>query len=370
LAFHRTRTTLAAGVLFLALTVATGFGHGLRSIMRDLDHWYQQTIVADFLVRAAMPDTAFSLTAAMPEALAAEIADDENIAAVDMISFLPCSSNGRPLLVLARTFSSKERLPLDLQQGKAAEVLPAMFRGEAVLGTALAQELDLAPLGTLTLDTILGPKDIAIAGMASEFAAGGTALYLEWEAAKRLLHVPGVHCFLVSARPGKTTEAAAALKAFCKERRLLLQTNADLRVQVERLLSRVTGLLWGLLALAFMVAALGIVNTLAMDVRAQSREFAVFDVLGMQRRQIRKVILAHALVLGGLCLIPGTLAGIVVASVIHIVGNGLSNPSVLVQFDGVVVSGCCILALATACLAALAPAWQAGRRNITEGILN
>ena len=64
LARHRGRTSLTSGVLFLALVVAIAFGQALRTTLRDLQHWYRQTIVADFLVRGAMPDSSFTLAPA------------------------------------------------------------------------------------------------------------------------------------------------------------------------------------------------------------------------------------------------------------------------------------------------------------------
>jgi putative ABC transport system permease protein len=63
------RTNLTAGVLFLSVAVAVGFGHQVGATLRDLRQWYRHTVVADFLVRSCLPDTTFSLTAAMPESI-------------------------------------------------------------------------------------------------------------------------------------------------------------------------------------------------------------------------------------------------------------------------------------------------------------
>ncbi len=194
---------------------------------------------------------------------------------MDRIAFVPAEIEDRPVLVLARTFAADRSLPLDLQEGDEASVRRGLLAGEAVLGTGLAQRLGLHQGGVLKLTTVQGVREVRIAGTAVEYASGGLALYLEWETARRLLDVPGVHVFLVSGKTGGVPALAPALHGFCERHHLLLQSNADLRALIDAMLGRVTGVLWGLMALAFAVASLGIINTLTMNVHDQTRAFGV-----------------------------------------------------------------------------------------------
>jgi putative ABC transport system permease protein len=367
LARHPRRTALTAGVLFIALAVAVGFGHTIRALLGDLRHWYRHTIVADFLVRASMPDTSFLLAPALPESLAGDIPRGEAGAVVDKIAFVPAVAASGPVLVLARTFTAGSPLPLDLQEGDPAAVREGLERGEAVLGAALAGRLGLHRGDRITLCTPRGPETLPIAGTAREYAAGGSALYLEWGTARRLLDVPGVHVFLVSARPGAAPRLATALEEFCARHHLLLQSNAELRGLVDRLVAGATASLWALLALAFLVASLGVVNTLTMNVREQARDLAVLRAVGGTGGQLRRLVLAQGLLLGVVSLPAGAVAGVVLAYVIHR-GSAWLGPALPFHIDGVLLAGCCSAALAVALLAAVLPARQASRLEVARAL--
>jgi putative ABC transport system permease protein len=361
---HRARTGLTAGVLFLALAVAVGFGLSLRGILNDLQTWYRKTIVADFLVRGSMPDTSFTLAVAMPDSLVEDLAALKDVVAVDRLAFLPAEGNGHDVLVLARTFHPTGPLPLDLHEGEPEQVRQGLLRGEVVLGTGLAAQLRLHAGDTFTLTTPTGPVPLRIAGTASEFACGGAALYLEWSAASKLLAMQGAHIFLVTARPGAARALEGPLKDFCARRQLLQQANAELRDIIETSLHRVTGAIWALLALVFVVASLGIVNTLQMNIQDQMRTFALLRALGLKGSQVGRLVLGQALLLAGLILLPGALAGIGLAFVISKGSAAASGMPISFRIDGPVIAGACLIALGSALLAALLPARKAARLHV------
>jgi putative ABC transport system permease protein len=366
LARHRGRTSLTSGVLFLALVVAIAFGQALRTTLRDLQHWYRQTIIADYLIRGAMPDSSFTLAPALPESLAEEIRRCGDTS-VDLISFLPAEVENQQVLVLARTFAADRPLPLDLREGDETSVRRGLSAGEVVLGTGLAQRLGLHRGNVLKLTTTQGVRALRVAGTAIEYAGGGLALYLEWETARKLLDLAGVHVFLVSNRASDGS-LASNLRGFCERHHLLLQSNADLRSLIEGMLSRVSGALWGLMVLTFAVASLGIVNTLTMNVHDQTREFGVLRALGLKRGQVYKVVVAQAILLAGLSLLPGALAGAGMAYAINRASAAWTGSLAPFQIDFLLLFGACALAVVMAVLAALSPARQAVRLSVASAI--
>lgn len=367
LARHRGRTSLTAGVLFLALVVAIAFGQALRTTLRDLQHWYRQTIVADFLIRGAMPDSSFTLAPALPEALAQEIRGCGDTS-VDVLSFLPAEVEERQVLVLARTFAADRPLPLDLQDGDENSVRRGLLSGEAVLGAGLAQSLGLHRGDVLKLTTEQGVRELRIAGTAVEYAGGGLALYLEWETARRLLELPGVHVFLVAKQASAAPSPEVRLKDFCERHHLLFQSNADLRSVIEGMLSRVSGALWGLMVLAFAVASLGVVNTLTMNVHDQTREFGVLRALGLKRLQVGKIVISQAVLLAGISVVPGAFAGVGMAYAIHRAGAAWTGSPAPFKMDIILILGSCAVAVLMAALASVSPARQAVRLPVTQAI--
>src|SRR5262249_6000418 len=153
----------------------------------------ERTILADFLVRGAMPDRSLILPSAVPESLRPKLAALGGIAHVDMVHFVHGRAEGRPVLVLARTFDEGYPLRMDLLQGDEAAVRKGLAEGGVVLGVSLAQSLRRGVGDTITLQTPHGPKPLTVVGTVNEYTVGGMALYMEWQPAQRLLNFRGVH---------------------------------------------------------------------------------------------------------------------------------------------------------------------------------
>jgi putative ABC transport system permease protein len=368
LARQRARTGLTASVLFLSLTVTVGFGHSLRGILRDLRAWYRQTIVAEFLVRGSMPDTGFALASALPGALADELRRLPGVAGVDLLAFLPGRCPAGPVLVLAKSFPESGPLPLDLREGETEAVRAGLLGGEVVLGTGLAGQLRLHRGDSFTLATVQGPISLRVAGIAAEFAAGGTALYLEWETARRLFHVPGAHVFLVHACPGTAASVRQSLHQYCARHHLLLQSNAELRTFIDRLVVRLTSAIWVVMGLVCFVSALGVVNSLQMNIHDQTRTFGLLCALGLRRRQVCRVVLAQGLILSGCVLLPALLAGVGLAYLISRGSACWAGSAIQFRLDGTVLIAAAAVALAASVLAFLPLARRLARFPVIEAL--
>jgi putative ABC transport system permease protein len=341
-------------------TAAAQVGDGL---LEDVRRWCRQAIPVDHLIRGSVPDPAFLLASALPESLGDEIGAQPGVTAVDRIAFLPARVEGRPALVLARSFTRRHTLPLDLRAGDPEEVRGNLHRGEAVLGTGLAASLNARVGSVVHLDTARGAQPIRVAGLAAEFAGGGQALYLEWATARRLLDPPGPHAFLVTTRSDQAAVAAAALTGLCRRRGLLLQSNEELRGQIEGLLGRVVAGLWSLIGVALVVAALGVANTLLLTVRQQARELGILRALGLTRPRLRRMVLSQTLLLGLVGAGEGVAAGVGLAWLLHRqLGAGLGQAGCFHCRVGL-GAACAGLALAACLLAGLLPARLAGQAS-------
>ncbi len=353
------RTGLTAGVLFIAIASAVSFGHWLVNTLADLNRWYRNAIVADFLVRGSAPDSSFLLTAPIPERLENDIAALSCVERVDKVAFLPAEVNGRSILALARTFTADQPPTLDLREGNPAEVLAGLLRGEVVLGTGLAQRLGVRIGDTITLDTRQGPATLRVAGIAVEYAAGGDAMYIDWRTAKNLLAVKGVHAFLVTARPETSEILALQLQVLCFQRQLMFQSNADLRGVIGHLLERIVVSLWVIVTLTFAIASLGVANTLTLNVLEQARELSVLRAIGMVSAQTRQLVLVQAFLLGTVSLSLGAAAGIGLAFVVNHATNMVFGQEVVFRTNLPLTGGCLAVGIVIITAAALVPARHA-----------
>lgn len=362
LARRPVRTSLTVGILSIAMVVGISVGHGLLASVGDTRDWARRVALADFYVRGTMPDGGYAITmAVLPEKMEADFARLDGVGRVDKLNWVLARAHGERVVILACSMAPDRPLAMDLAKGVPAEVLRRLLDGEVVLGTALAQKLRLGIGDEIELETRFGPRRLRIAGTTNEYTIDGMALYLEWHAAKRLFAVEGVHVFVISAQESKAPILAGQLKEFCAERQLLLHTQAELRGYIDRAVLGVVGLVWALLAMVFVVAALGMVNTLTMNVLEQTRELGMLRAVGLQRRQLRKLVLAQAAAVALLSLIPSAVAGLAFAYVINMLSDALLAHAVAFRIDPVLLGGCLGAGIAITLLAALLPARRAAR---------
>ncbi len=365
------RTSLTAGVLLAALVLSVGSGQQLLNNLRHIDGWIDRVISADFFVRGTWPDITVAVTtAALPDGLAAEVEGlGPAVARVDRFGYVLAQADGRPVAVMAYSFAEGRPLSLAVEQGDPEDVLRGLLRGEVALGAPLARRLGLRVGDRVTLGTRAGPRALRVAGVVAEYTGGGMALYMEWESARRLFDVQGPHTLAVTARPGREAELGPMLREFCARRGLLFQSAAEVKRIIGEQLSGVIAFLVVLLALIFVVAALGVVNTLTMNILEQTRELGVLRAIGLQRRQVRKLILSQAVGLVGICLLPGLVGGLGLAWMASVAADALLGIRIPFHIDVGFLVCCLAAALAAVVLAALLPARRAARLQVVEALL-
>jgi putative ABC transport system permease protein len=135
-----------------------------------------------------------------------------------------------------------------------------------------------------------------------------------------------------------------------------VQTRSQFEQSQVSSVNQLLGLVYALLALAVIIALIGIVNTLMLSVLERTREIGLLRAVGMRRRQVRTMIRSEAVILA----IFGAIIGIVVGTLM-----GLALVSALRQqgiTDTVVpVPNLVIFVVLAAVLGLLAASWPARR---------
>jgi putative ABC transport system permease protein len=147
-----------------------------------------------------------------------------------------------------------------------------------------------------------------------------------------------------------------------------VESNQALKARALNLLAQTSSLFDVLALIAIIVAALGVVNTLTMNVMERTQEIGMLRSVGMTRRQVGKMILAEAgmmgLVGGSVGLVFGLFLSHAVLSTINsMMGYELTYA---VPMQGIAVS--LVIALIVSQLAALWPARRAAQMRIIEAI--
>lgn len=140
----------------------------------------------------------------------------------------------------------------------------------------------------------------------------------------------------------------------------------DMKEQFASQLDQMLLLVFGLLAIAIIIAVFGIANTVALSVLERTRELGLLRAVGAHRAQVRSAIRWEALLIA----VFGTVLGLVVGvlggwGMVRALRNEGFEAFSLPTFWLVIVV---LVAALVGMLAALVPAWRAGRLNILDAI--
>jgi putative ABC transport system permease protein len=119
---------------------------------------------------------------------------------------------------------------------------------------------------------------------------------------------------------------------------------------------------------AELVGGLGVVNTLTMNILEQTREIGMLRVVAMTRAQTRRMILAQALMMGALGIIPGAAIGVFVAYAISLSAEAILGHQIVFVFHPFLVGGAVVLGLACSLVASLMPAERAARLKLSSAL--
>jgi putative ABC transport system permease protein len=252
--------------------------------------------------------------------------------------------------------------------GDPDQVLGELFAGQVVIGTPLAQRAHLTVNDSIGLETKAGLKRFRIAGVTNEMTVGGMVIFVNKATAEKQLGISGVSTYVIIAKPGQGQQVEAALRKICTEHGLLFQSAESLRTLVNGVKNGITGGLWVLLVLAFMIAAFGIVNTLTMNVIEQTREIAILRVVAMTRWQIRKTILCEAAIMGLMGLLPGAIIGAGIGYLMDLDTSPVWGRLVAVRVHPGLNAICFVLAYLMSLAAAWAPAERAARLELMTAL--
>jgi putative ABC transport system permease protein len=135
----------------------------------------------------------------------------------------------------------------------------------------------------------------------------------------------------------------------------------SIRDQVNQLLY----IIYGLLALAIVIAVFGIVNTLGLSVIERTREVGLLRAIGMSRTRLRRMITLESVAIAVLGAVLGLGLGIVIGVTLReTLKEDLS--SLALPFGQLVVF--LVIAVVVGVLAAVIPSIRASRMNVLEAI--
>ncbi|MCX5421331.1 ABC transporter permease [Streptomyces sp. NBC_00078] len=179
---------------------------------------------------------------------------------------------------------------------------------------------------------------------------------------------PGDMQVLVKTADGASGTAKDKLeKALGTNPAIKVQSRQDLSDDIAKVFTLMLNMLYGLLAMAVIVAVLGVINTLAMSVFERSQEIGMLRAIGLDRKGIKRMVRLESLVISlfggvlgiGLGVFFGWAAG-------ELIGTKMATYELVLPWTRMAVF--LLLAATVGILAALWPARRAARLNMLTAI--
>jgi putative ABC transport system permease protein len=364
------RTTLTVAALMVGVAMILSIRAVTGAFEYDIRSWLENYIGGDLYVHSSLP---------MRTELRNRLQAVEGVAAVAPIRYLdvelmePDGPN-EELSFMAVEPSSYRRVTsfvFAADQGDPNRLMDRLAQGNAVfVSSVLSEQYGLKQEDTIRLQTRRGAIGFEVAAVVVDFYNQGMVVQGSWADMRRYFKLDDVSAFLVKIQPGHSPAAVRHRidDLYGKRHHLTVESNEKLNSRAFALLAQ-SGSLFDVLALiAMIVASLGVINTLTMNVLERTQEIGMLRSLGMTRYQVGKMVLAEAGLMGLIGGAFGLLFGVllsrtVVGSINAMTGYELSY---VLPTQGILVS--LIVSLIISQLAAILPARRAGNINIIEAI--
>ncbi|MGO9857544.1 MAG: ABC transporter permease [Acidimicrobiales bacterium] len=353
---RRTAQTSAALMVGLALVSAIAvFGASLsRSATSSVDN----AISADLIVSSTNKTGSGSFSTTVPK-VAAAVPGVTASSTVYGDQFEVRNSLESLLGIGTRNLSQTVILNM------AAGTSRALADGDLLIDTNTANAQHLSVGDTVPVRFALtGPTTMRIGGIFQPNALAGKYLVSDAFFLRHFQNpLPGAVLLNTSGNSGVQQAVERALAPYPN---VEVQSRAQFEASQSAQVNQLLGLVYALLALAVLIALIGIVNTLMLSVFERTHEIGLLRAVGMKRRQIRAMIRSESVILAVfgavIGIIVGTGLGIALVSALH--AQGITDT--VVPISNLVIF--LILAALLGLLAASWPARRAARLDVLAAI--
>ncbi|NUQ61807.1 MAG: ABC transporter permease [Pirellulales bacterium] len=322
------RVSISVAALGVSLAMMVAISVMVGSFRDTVVYWLDTTLRADLWVKPTMLDSAIAEARMAPEAVEV-IRSDPDVAATGWFTARQIPYADRYIRLAATDIGQT------LQYGrllfKSPADAPAAVRrwigADAVLvSESFSLYFKNEPGDTILLPTVGGLRPFTVAAVYYDYASNqGTVLMDVSTYARHFAGdpSPSPSSMAIYLRPGADAEAVRSrlIRAVGDGQELYFVTNDDVRREALRIFDSTFTITYALELIAILVAGLGVVSTLITLIHDRKREVALLALLGATARQLRRMIVIEAVLIGAVSQLVGIAVGIVLAVVLIYVIN-------------------------------------------------
>lgn len=365
------RTSGAVAALMLSLALVVSLGGLARASYESILKWMTVALNPDLFVTTSETLTVRSFH--FPGSMEAELRAIPGLEEVQTVRDARIVIRGTPIMMVAvPVMLVAKRVHLKPLAGDIRTMYTLTAQGKGVLasdnfallrGFKLGDVLDVpAPNGVLKLP---------IVGIVTDYSDQQGSILIDRDVFIRYWNDTSADLFRLYLRRGASEADVKRriLERFAGQRRLFVLTNQDLRRYILRLTDQWFGLTYVQIAVAVIVAVLGIVNTLTVSIADRRRELGVLRAVGGLRNQIRRTIWIEALAIATIGVILGlTAGGVQLYYSLEVSRRDLAGLRLDYEYPFTIAAGLLPAMLAAAFVSAVGPAESAVRGSLLEAL--
>jgi putative ABC transport system permease protein len=308
---RRTSATVAALMASIALVI--GLAGSSSSAYRNIADWVTTALNPDLFVSTSPTMVAHDYH--LPASLQGDIASVPGVDEVQTTRVARIRLGGDLISVIVVEMGPHvRRTPRHALEGDVAEMFRLAAAGQgAIVSENLSALRDLHQGDTIELPTPRGLLRLPVVGVIREYSDQQGSVFLDRQVFHEWWQDDAVDIFRVYLDAGANAEEVktAILSRVGANRRLFVLLNADVRQYVMNLADQWFGMTWVQIAVAILVAVLGIVNSLTVSIVDRRRELGILRAVGGLRGQVRRTIWIEAITIGTVGVILGLALGTV-----------------------------------------------------------
>jgi putative ABC transport system permease protein len=356
-------------MLSLALIVA--FAGMARASYGSVVEWMNSTLNADLFV---MPSERLDLrTTRFPAAMAQEIGRIDGVERVQMFRNNRINYQGKPVMLAAIEMESVRHTSHNRPvAGDVDDMYRQAAAGQGVIVSDNLAQLHQMKLGDpVQLDAPYGRFTLPIVGIIVDYVDQQGTMFVDRSVFLKYWRDDSVSDFRIFLKPDAPHAVVRQqiVDLYAGTRHVFVLTNDESRRYVLRVAGQWFALMNVQIAVAVLVAVLGIVNTLTVSITDRTRELAVLQAIGGLRRQIRRTIWLEALTVAIIGLVLGAALGSInLYYLLQIVQHDVIGMRLEYQFPVLTILELVPIMLAAAFVAALLPSESAVRIPLVQAL--
>ena len=255
-------------------------------------------------------------------------------------------------------------------RSSAEIVQSARIRDGVLVSEPFSRRFGVARGDEITLKTPSGPRSLEVEATYYDYSSDRGAIVMDRSLFDELFGDRSADTLAVYLGQGADSEIVSdRIRSALSGQSLSIQPTSALRASALAVFDRTFRITYGLEIIALIVAALGVTNTLAALIIERRGEFSVLRFLGAFEKQIRRITLTEAMVLGLAGCLLGLALGLVLSVLLIYVIN-LQSFGWTIQFDFpfLFIAGGLTLILLVTVLAGIYPALLTSRMDALRAL--